>query len=131
MAEAAVGFLDAITPAIEIIAIIVDVIAVVLILIGAVKFTLRAAWVEFDRLRGIACVYQIRHNRIELGGYILAAIEFMIVSDILHSVVTREIEDLYFLGLLVVIRTAISYFLGLELKEAEQAELNAAAESSK
>ena len=131
MAEAAVGFLDAITPAIEIIAIIVDIIAVVLILIGAVKFTLRAAWVEFDRLRGIACVYQIRHNRIELGGYILAAIEFMIVSDILHSVVTREIEDLYFLGLLVVIRTAISYFLGLELKEAEQAELNAAAESSR
>ena len=43
MAEAAVGFLDAITPAIEIIAIIVDIIAVVLILIGAVKFTLRAA----------------------------------------------------------------------------------------
>lgn len=120
-------FLEAITPAIEIIAIIVDLIAVVLILIGAVKFTLHAAWVELDRLRGIACVYQIRHNRIELGGYILSAIEFMIVSDILHSVITREIEDLYFLGLLVVIRTAISYFLGLELKEAEHAELNDAA----
>ena len=129
MGEAAMGFLELITPAIEIIATIVDMIGVVLILIGATKFTLRAAWVEFDRLRGIACVYQIRHNRVELGGYILAAIEFMIVSDILHSVITHEIEDLYFLGLLVVIRTAISYFLGLELKEAEQAELKAATES--
>jgi uncharacterized membrane protein len=46
------------------------------------------------------------------------------VSDIPHTVITREIEDLYFLGLLVVIRTAISYFLGLELKEAEKTELN-------
>ena len=101
-------FLELIAPAIEIIAIIVDLIAVVLILIGAAKFTLHAATIEFDRLRGIACVYQIRHNRIQLGGYILAAIEFMIVSDILHTVVTREIEDLYFLGLLVIIRTAIS-----------------------
>ena len=115
--------LDTITPTIELIGLVVDLIGVTLILIGAVKFTLRAAVVEIDRLRGIACVYQIRHNRVELGGYILAAIEFMIVSDILHSVVTREIEDLYFLGLLVVIRTAISYFLGLELKEAEKVDL--------
>ena len=117
-------FLDTIAPVIEFISIVVDLIGVVLILIGAVKFTLRAAVVEFQRLRGIACVYRIRHNRVELGGYILAALEFMIVSDILHTVITREIEDLYFLGLLVVIRTAISYFLGLELKEAERAELD-------
>ena len=58
----------------------------------------------------------------ELGGYLLAALEFMIVSDILHTVITRELEDLLFLGLLVVIRTAISFFLGLELKEVEAAE---------
>ena len=93
-------FLETIAPAIEVISIVVDLIGVALILIGAVKFTLRAAVVEFERLRGIACVYRIRHNRVELGGYILAALEFMIVSDILHTVITREIEDLYFLGLL-------------------------------
>ena len=116
--------LETISPVIETASVLIDVIGIVLIMIGAVKFVLRAVVVEFERLRGIACVYRIRHNRVELGGYILAALEFMIVSDILHSVVTRELEDLYFLGLVVVIRTAISYFLGLELKESELAEKN-------
>lgn len=115
-------FLEAITPAVEIIAICIDVIGVALILIGAVKFALRAAVLEFERLRGLACVRRIRHNRVELGGYILVALEFMIVSDILHTVITHELEDLYFLGLLVLIRTAIGYFLGIELKEVERAE---------
>ena len=117
-------FIDAITPAVEALAIGIDGVGVILILIGAAKFTLRAAVLEIERLRGLSCVHRIRHNRLELGGYILAALEFMIVSDILHTVVTHELEDLYFLGLLVLIRTAISYFLGLELKEVEKAELD-------
>lgn len=117
------SFLQAIAPIIETVAIAVDLIGVALLLIGAVKFALKAAVVEIERLRGLACVHRIRHNRVELGGYILAALEFMIVSDILHTVITHELEDLYFLGLLVLVRTAISYFLGLELKEVERAEL--------
>ncbi len=120
-------FLQMITPTVEAIAIVIDMIGAGLILIGAVKFALRAAKLEIQRLRGLACVRQIRHNRVELGGYILAALEFMIVSDILHTVITHELEDLYFLGLLVLIRTAISYFLGMELKEAERVDLNESA----
>lgn len=116
------AFLESLTPVIEALAIAVDLIGVAIILIGAVKFTVRASVLEVQRLRGLACVHQIRFNRMELGGYILAALEFMIISDILHTVITRELEDLYFLGLLVIIRTAISFFLGLELKEVETAE---------
>ena len=114
--------LETIAPVVETISVLVDVVGIVLILIGAGKFVFSAGVVEVERLSGTACARRIRHNRVELGGYILAALEFMIVSDILHSVVTRELEDLYFLGLLVVIRTAISYFLGLELRESEIAE---------
>ena len=116
------NFLEFVTPVIEALAIAIDLIGVAIILIGAVKFALRAGKLEIQRLRGLACAYQIRYNRMELGGYILAALEFMIISDILQSVITRELEDLFFLGLLVVIRTAISFFLGLELKEVETAE---------
>lgn len=114
------SFLNAITLTVEAIAIAIDMLGAALILIGAVKFAINAAKLEIERLKGLACVRQVRHNRVELGGYILAALEFMIVSDILHTVITHELEDLYFLGLLVLIRTAISYFLGLELKEAER-----------
>ena len=116
------AFLESLTPVIEALAIGIDLVGVVIILIGAVKFTLRAGMLEIQRLRGLACVHRIRHNRMELGGYILSALEFMIVSDILHTVITHELEDLLFLGLLVAIRTAISFFLGLELKEVETAE---------
>ena len=103
-------------------ALAVDAIGVLLILIGAAKFALRAAFIEIERLSGLACVRRIRANRVELGGYILAALEFMIVSDIIHSVLSRALEDLLLLALLVAIRTGISFFLGLELKESLQDE---------
>ena len=43
----------------------------------------------------------------------------MIASDIIHTVITRELMDLLFVGLLVLIRTAISFFLGKEVAELE------------
>ena len=113
-------YLHAAGEAVEWLAIAIDIFGVGLLLIGAFKFASNAVRIELDKVRGLACAKRIRANRMELGGYILAALEFMIVSDILHSVVSRKLEDLYFLGVLVVIRTAISYFLGRELKEIEQ-----------
>lgn len=110
--------------ALELAALAIDAAGIALILIGAAKFAFRAAAIEFERLRGLACVRRIRANRVELGGYILAALEFMIVSDIIHSVLSRELNDLLLLGLLVVIRTGISFFLGLELKEVEREDPN-------
>lgn len=62
---------------------------------------------------------QIGDVRRMLGAYILTGIEFMIASDIIHTVITREFTDLLFVGLLVVIRTAISFFLGKEIAELE------------
>lgn len=59
----------------------------------------------------------IERVRTMLGAYILTGIEFMIASDIIHTVITREFTDLLFVGLLVIIRTAISFFLGKEVME--------------
>lgn len=55
--------------------------------------------------------------RIQLGTYILTGIEFMIASDIIGTVLTRELMDLAFVAALVVIRSAISFFLAKEVKE--------------
>ena len=63
-----------------------------------------------DRFAGI------RDIRIFLGTYILFGLEFMIVSDIIHSFLDPELQSLYRLGLLVLIRTMISVFLGKEVE---------------
>ena len=61
----------------------------------------------------------LNHARTTLAVYILTGLEFMIASDIIHTVITREFSDLLFVGLLVLIRTAISFFLGKEIMELE------------
>ena len=55
--------------------------------------------------------------RRELGSYILAGLELLIVSDVIHTAITLELDGLYFLGGLVVIRAVISFFLEREIKQ--------------
>ena len=64
---------------------------------------------EGVRLRGT------NRERVELGRYILAGLELLIVSDIIHTALSLALADLVFLGLLVLIRSLISFFLDREL----------------
>ena len=41
----------------------------------------------------------------------------MIMSDLLHSLVSRSLDDLYMLAILVAVRTLIAYFLNQEIRE--------------
>ncbi len=45
------------------------------------------------------------------------ALELMIISDLFHTIISRSVDDLILVGGLVVIRTAISYFLNKEIQE--------------
>ncbi len=71
-------------------------------------------------------MHSLTDVRLQLGVYILVGLEFMIASDIIHTVITREPEGLIFVGALVTIRVAISFFLGRELSEARREELEIA-----
>lgn len=53
--------------------------------------------------------------RLNLGQLILLSLEVLIVSDILHSIAHRSLEDLGVLGAIVVIRILLAYFLDREL----------------
>ena len=99
----------------------IDIVGIIIVLIGAIKFVVHAVPIEIKRLRGIACARELRHLRLQLGSYIVLAIEFMIVSDIINTVLTKTMEDLYYLIGLIIARTAISFFLGKELNEIENA----------
>ena len=51
-----------------------------------------------------------------LGQLILLALEVLIVSDILHSIAHRSLEDLGVLAVIVVIRILLAYFLDREME---------------
>ncbi|MCC5986926.1 MAG: DUF1622 domain-containing protein [Pararhodobacter sp.] len=62
-----------------------------------------------------------RHSRANLGRillarYILMALEVFIVADLLMILLSMSMQNLLFLGLLVLIRSVVSYFLEHELK---------------
>ena len=55
-----------------------------------------------------------------LGGYILLALEVLIVADIIDSIAKPTFEDILRLAAIVAIRTVISYFLNKEIRDSEQ-----------
>ena len=56
-----------------------------------------------------------------MGRYILSGLELFIVSDIIETALSLELADLVFLGLLVAIRSAISYFFEREFTTSAKA----------
>ena len=93
----------------------IDVVSILIMLIGGARFILgfAAAEVSGDRARR---VQGIDRHRMELGHYILAALELLIVSDIIHTALSLAVGDLLFLALLVLIRATVSFFLDREIR---------------
>jgi len=112
------AWLAPLVPPLETAAVLVDLIGIAIIFYGFALSLGRFALYEFRKWTGGDRPCAFREVRLTLGGYILLGIEFMIASDIVHTVISRELGDLIFVAALVAIRTAISFFLGKELEEA-------------
>jgi uncharacterized membrane protein len=95
---------------------LIELAAIALLVLGALRFIVGVATAEIAR-SGAERVTKTNRERIELGRYILAGLELFIVADIIRTALSLAFADLLFLGLLVVIRSIISYFLDRELKE--------------
>jgi uncharacterized membrane protein len=94
----------------------IDIASIAITLVGSLRFIVgfvraEAAGVAAERLE------RIDRHRMELGRYILSALELLIVSDIIHTALSLALADLLFLGLLVLIRSMISLFLNREIRE--------------
>lgn len=94
----------------------IDIFAIALLLIGAARFAVGVIEAEVSR-DPAERVRRLAQRRIQLGRYILAGLEIFIVSDIIHTALSLRFSDLLFLGLLVVIRSVISFFLDRELEQ--------------
>ena len=99
----------------EICAALIDLAAILLLLIGAVRFIWDVVLSELFN-RGADRVRKTNHARVELGRYILAGLELFIVSDVIHTALSLAMQDLVFLGVLVLIRSVISFFLEREIE---------------
>ncbi len=90
---------------------IIDVVGVVAIVVGVVYATADAA---FRGLRRRSSVYT-RFRRV-LGRAILLGLELLVAADIIKTVaVTPTLESVVVLGIIVLIRTFLSFSLELEI----------------
>lgn len=93
----------------------IEIIGAIVLAVGVV----RAAW-TFARdivLRGPG---EFTAIRLTLGRYLSLALEFQLGADILSTAVSPSWDEIGKLGAIAVIRTALNYFLSLELREADR-----------
>ena len=97
---------------------IIDLFGVLILVIGFVRGLIAFLKMELSRYKGKKRHFRVMQIlRCDVGLYILLALDFMITSDIINSMVNADMDDLIGLASIVVLRTIIGYFLGKEVEE--------------
>lgn len=103
----------------EIVRYIVDILnafSVIILLVGVIKAAFDFIKNEFSRGNHFEVAMKNNNIKIYLGSYVLLSLEVLIASDIIETIMNPSIDDMLILAGIVVIRTAISYFLGKEIE---------------
>lgn len=106
----------------EPLALALEVVAIAIAVFGAAQFVWQCFRVVIFGVEGDGTLHALRKVRAHLGAFIMASLELLIVSDIIQTVLHRTLEELTILALLVIIRTAIGFFLSREINEIEETE---------
>jgi uncharacterized membrane protein len=80
----------------------------------------RLACVELASFRKINVEHDRRILRHHLGYYILLGLEFIVVADVLQTIIHPGLDEIFMLGVVVLIRTVIGVTLNWELSRTEQ-----------
>lgn len=100
-----------------VIADIIDIIGISILIFGFAKLLIKYLGKEFLNQPFRTPLAEIQKIRCELGIYILLALDFLIASDIIHTIMEITKEELIELSVMIVLRIAIGYFLGKEIGE--------------
>ncbi|MBP7000994.1 DUF1622 domain-containing protein [Amaricoccus sp.] len=103
--------------ALETVATGIELFAIVVLLNGLLRFVVSYVAAEVASRDPKASAARLNRGRVDLSRYILAGLEVFIVSDIVRTVISPTLEALGVLAALVAIRSAISFFLGREIRE--------------
>ena len=93
--------------------------SVVILLFGVGKAMIDFFRNEFSHTDRMVVSKKNNYVKMYLGSYVLLSLEVLIASDIIETILNPSIEDILILAGIVVIRTAISYFLGKEIESTE------------
>ena len=114
--------MDLIKEIFKIIAEGVDIIGILILLFGFLKLLIKYLKIEFNNKFLESSIEKIQSLRCELGVYILLSLDFLIASDIIHTIMDINTEKLIELTIMIVLRTGIGYFLGKEIDEIHRKE---------
>jgi len=103
--------------AFEFIAEIINIIGVSILVFGFVKEVIKYFFVEFKNGIAETPIVPIQKIRCQIGIYILLALDFLIISDIIMSIVELNFDELIILASTIGLRIAMGYFLGKEIEE--------------
>lgn len=99
---------------------VLEIIAVVLIIWGALVVALRLTVSEWHHVRGKGDRVRFEQIRVDFGQRIVLAIEFMVAADLVMTILDPAFEEIIRLGMIVLIRTVLSYFLTREVDRHEK-----------
>jgi len=95
---------------------IIDVSAALVMVLAFVVAIFSYMQIAF-RTKQLKQVKQLQRVRCSLGVKLVFALELLIISDLLHTIFSRSMDDMLIVGALVVIRTVIAYSLNKEIQE--------------
>jgi uncharacterized membrane protein len=101
---------------------IIDIIGIGILIFGFAKLLVKYLGKEFLKQPFRTPIAEIQKIRCELGIYILLALDFLIASDIIHTIMDITTKQLIELSVMIILRIAIGYFLGKEIEEIHQKE---------
>ena len=99
---------------------VVDLLAVAVLVIGTVRFLYWMVRGEIASSSGDMRLERQNLARLELGRYILSALELLIVADVIRTALSFRLEGILFLAGLVAVRSVISWFLDREIANLER-----------
>ncbi|MFT4970396.1 MAG: putative membrane protein [Chitinophagales bacterium] len=97
---------------------VIDIIGILILLFGFSKILIKYLFIEFKNIKQTS-ISSLQLIRCELGIYILLALDFLIASDIIHTITDLSNEQLIALTVMIALRTIIGFFLGKEVNELE------------
>lgn len=94
---------------------IVGFVALGIILVGLILSFLQILKLPFESKKKLH--ENINHIRIQLGKFLILALEFLIAKDIMLTIFDPRLEELLGLVVIIMIRVILSFFLHRELRE--------------
>ncbi len=98
---------------------VTELAAIAILLLGLIRFARHFLTGDVFRRDAHARSHRLNQGRLALGRYVLAGLEVLIVADLIRTVLHLSIENTLLLGVLVLIRSLIAFFLEYEIRALE------------